>query len=157
MVADNWTVRLAVALRCLRLWTVGVLVLTVGGAPAAAAGNVGFSKLFYVCPSPDEIDFSWAPASNASFYSLQLLGPIDPTVNGGVTGTYLRQFGSIEVAKGQTQNAAITLAPAVISSPLTMQWQVMVGGPNGYTGLIPTFQTAIVTIPCTQNTLLASV
>src|SRR5581483_5909621 len=88
--------------------------------PAALAteGGVGFSTLTYVCPSPGEIDFAWAPADGAQFYSLQLVGPQDPAVNGGINGTYLRQFGTIEVVKGTQQNASVSVNLNALAPPV---------------------------------------
>ena len=120
--------------------------------------RVGFSQLSYVCPSPNEIDFAWSPDPKATFYSLQLVDPVDQTVNGGLTGTYLPQFGTIELLKGQVNNAMVTLSPSSLAAPpLVLTFQVMLGGRDGYTGLVPSPQTAQVPTPCTANTLPVSV
>ncbi|HVA24418.1 MAG TPA: hypothetical protein VMW62_08495 [Chloroflexota bacterium] len=122
--------------------------------PALALTNasVGESLLTYVCPTPFQINFSWTPATNAVFYSLQLVGPLDPTINGAVSGSYIRQFGTIEVAKGTINSASVSLSQAAAASPSFQQWQMMVGGPNGYLGLMPRMQVALVPVPCTQTT-----
>jgi hypothetical protein len=130
------------------------LVLALLASPALAApdANVGFTRLTFVCPSPFEIDFSWPAASNATSYSLQLVGPLDPAANGGVSGTFLRQFGTIEVANGVSGAATITLSGASLPNPLTLQWQVMLSGPHGYTSVVPRQQVALVPAPCGQTT-----
>ena len=118
----------------------------------ALDANLGWSTLTYVCPSPLEIDLSWTAANNATFYSLQLMAPVDPTLNGGIGGTYLRQFGSIEVAKGQITSAAVSLAQASLPGATALQWEVMLGGPHGYADFVPGQQVAIVPVPCGQTT-----
>lgn len=127
--------------------------------PAAAVDlRVGFSQLSYICPSPTEIDFAWSPDANATFYSLQLVEPIDPTINGGLTGTYLPQFGTIELLKGQVNNATVSLSSSSLAAPaLVLTFQVMLGGRDGYTGLVPAQQVAQVPTPCTANTVPVSV
>jgi hypothetical protein len=127
-------------------------------APALAVPDAGlaFSRLTYVCPNPMQIDFSWTPVNNALFYSLQLAGPIDPALNGAVAGTYLRPFGTIEVTKGQALSASVTLNPASAATPLSLQWQVVLGAPTGYVGLVPRMQVAIIPVPCGQTTPLDS-
>ena len=129
--------------------------------PAAEVGatdvSVGFSQLSYVCPTPTEIDFAWSPDANATFSSLQLVDPIDQTVNGGISGTYLPQFGTVELLKAQVNNATVTLSPASLAGPpLTLVFQVMLGGRDGYTGLVPTQQVVQVATPCLQNTVSVS-
>ncbi|MFI5266675.1 MAG: hypothetical protein ACHQ7M_04785 [Chloroflexota bacterium] len=121
-------------------------------AQALTNANVGISVLTYVCPTPFQINFSWTPAPNGVFYSLQLAGPLDPAINGGVGGAYIRQFGTIEVAKGAINSASVSLSQAAAANPSFQQWQVMAGGPNGYLGLIPRAQVALVPVPCTQTT-----
>ena len=111
----------------------------------------------YVCPTPLEIDITWTPVDNVTFYSLQLVGPQDPTQNGGLGGTYLRQFGTVEVAKGQLTSAAVSLAQASLPVEATaLQWQVMLGGRHGYQGIIPKQQIAIIPVPCGQTKPLES-
>ena len=129
-------------------------VILAWAPPAGAASNfnVGFSVLTYQCPSPFQINFSWTPAANAVFYSLELAGPLDATTNGGVSGTFVRQFGTIEVAKGVTNSASVSLSPAALANPSFQQWQLMVGGANGYLGLVPRSQVALVPVPCTATT-----
>jgi len=125
-------------------------------APALATldANVGFSQLTYVCPSPFEIDFAWPPAANAVSYSLQLVGPQDPASNGGLTGTYLRQFGTIEVANANVNTASVSLArPSIGPGSLVLSWQVMTVGAHGYTGILPVQQAVQVPVPCSKNTL----
>jgi len=130
------------------------LALLVSAMPASATeAGIGYSVLTYVCPTPDRIDFAWAPADGATFYSLQLVDPVDPTINGGVTGTYLRQFGSLEVAKGGFQNFTVMLASGSIPLPEAETWQVMAGGKKGYLGLVPRTQTVSIPMPCTANTV----
>lgn len=113
---------------------------------------IGFTVLTYVCPGPFQINFSWTPVTGAVFYALQLVGPLDPTSNGGVTGTYVRQFAAIEVANGAMNSASVTLSQGSLTGVTAQQWQVMIGGPNGYTAFVPRQQVALVPIPCTQTT-----
>jgi hypothetical protein len=125
---------------------------------SAADASVGFSQLSYLCPTPAEIDFAWSPAANAAFYSLQLVLPLDQTVNGGISGTYLRQFGTIELLKAPVNNATVTLASGSLGAPpLTLTFQVMQGGQDGYTGLVPAQQVVRVPTPCLANTIPVSV
>ncbi|MDE3074212.1 MAG: hypothetical protein KGJ86_02175 [Chloroflexota bacterium] len=137
----------------LRIAIASAILAALGPSAAAASdATVGFSRLTYVCPTSTQIDFTWDQAVNATFYSLQLIGPVNPSINGGVTGTYLPQFGSIEVANGTMTSASVSLAAGSLTSPLTLSWEVMVGGPTGYEGMIPTQQTANIPMPCTQTT-----
>jgi hypothetical protein len=138
-----------------RMPTFVLALVPLAGAPEAYAmpdANVGMAILTYVCPNPFQIDFSWTPAANAVFYALQLVGPLDASINGGVAGGYVRQFGTIEVAKGQINSASVALSQAALANPSSQQWQVMVGGPHGYLGLVPRQQLALVPVPCTQTT-----
>lgn len=133
------------------------LVLAAAGpAEAATDANVAFSRLTYVCPSPYQISFTWPSAANATSYSLQLVGPLDPATNGGVAGTFLRQFGTLEVANGVSGSATITLSQGSVPSPITTQWQLMLVGPHGYTAVVPRQQIAVVPLPCGQTTPLDS-
>jgi len=125
-----------------------VAALIASPALAATDANVAFTRLTYVCPSPYQIDFSWPAATNATSYSLQLVGPLDPAVNGSVGGTFLRQFGTIEVANGVSGSATVTLVAGSVPNPVTMEWQVMLSGPHGYTALVPRQQIALVPVPC---------
>ena len=132
--------------------TLGLAVaLTASPALAMTDANVAFTRLTYVCPSPYEIDFTWPSAANATSYSLQLVGPLDPAANGGVSGTFLRQFGTVEVANGVSGAATVTLDAGSLPNPVTLQWQVMLSGPHGYTAFIPHQQVALVPVPCGQT------
>ena len=134
-----------------------VLVLAVGLGPlsgdayAIRSANVGFTVLTYVCPGPFTINFSWTPATNAVFYSLDFMGPQDAGSNGGVGGSYLRQFGAVEVMKGPATSASVSLSSTALAGVTAQQWQVMVGGANGYTAFVPRQQVAVVPIPCTAT------
>jgi hypothetical protein len=148
-----------------RLWRLLALVATLPlgllAFPASTqalnnTAKIGMPVLTYVCPNPFQIDFSWTPAANAVFYSLELAGPLDATANGGVSGTYLRQFGTIELAKGAINSASVSLSQAATASPSLQQWQVMAGGPSGYVGIVSRAQVAQVIMPCTQTTPLQS-
>ena len=137
-----------------------MLTLLLGSAAPAGATDVtvGFSQLSYVCPTPDELDFAWSPDANATFYSLQLVDPVDQTINGGITGTYLPQFGTIELVKAPVNNATVTLADSSLAAPpLTLTFQVMLGGRDGYTGLVPAQQVVHISTPCQANTVAVSV
>ncbi|SRR5579884_1561616 len=143
--------------RMLRLVAVVGALLALAEPALAIESYMPWSRMTYVCPSPLEIDLSWTPVDKAAFYSLQLVTPLDPSQNGGIGGTYLRQFGTIEVARGQITSANIALAPASLSPDTTaLQWQVMLGGPQGYQGIMPRQQVAVVPVPCTQTTPLES-
>jgi len=122
--------------------------------PAALAieANVPITKLTYLCPSPTSIEFAWQPVDGADSYSFQLVGPVDPAVNGGINGTFIRQFGTIEIATGQVNNASVNLDEGAITKPLSLQFQVMVSTKGGYSGMIPPSQVAVVPIPCSKNT-----
>jgi hypothetical protein len=133
-----------------------LLGLTAASAQAMPDANVGPSLLTYVCPNPLQLDFSWTPAVNGTFYSLQLRGPLTSSINGGVSGTYLRQFGAIEVAKGQINSASVRLSQASLANNSTLQWQLMIGGPHGYLGLILRQEVALVPAPCSVTTPQAS-
>ena len=127
-----------------------------GDVYAIRSANVGFTVLTYVCPGPFTINFSWTPAANAVFYSLALVGPQDAGSNGGVSGSYLRQFGAIEVMNGPATSASVSLSSTALAGVSGQQWQVMVGGPNGYTAFVPRQQVALVPIPCTATTPVQS-
>ena len=124
---------------------------------AHADDRTGFVQLSYACPNPLQIDFSWTAADNASFYSLQLAKPVDASQNGGVGGTFLPQFGTTEVVKGQAMTVSVNLAQAALPSPIAMQWQVMVGGRHGYTGLVTLQEIAMVSVPCDQTATTTTV
>ncbi len=130
-----------------------LLCLLTLAEPAFAGPDaaVGFSRLSYTCPSATEIDFTWSPAVNATFYSLQLVEPLDAGQNGGVAGTFLRQYGSVEVAKGGSGAANVTLAAGSLPNETTLYWQLMIGGPHGYTGMVPREQVALIPAPCTPT------
>jgi hypothetical protein len=135
-----------------RALAAALAALTLSTPPALATeGGVGYSTLTYVCPSPGQIDFAWAPADGAVFYSLQLAGPLDPTLNGGINGNYLRQFNTIEVTKGTMQNASVSVNLNALALPASLQWQIMAGGKKGYLGLVPLQQVVSIPMPCTAN------
>jgi len=138
-----------------RALTLVACLLSLGVLPRPALAidsNIGFSKLSFVCPSQQEINFAWSPVDGAAGYSLQLVGPLDPGINGGISGTFLRQFGTTELSKGQMNNAAVSLNGST-ASPLILEFEVMVLSKNGYAGLVPAQQMALVPIPCNQNSV----
>ncbi len=138
-------------LRRLRLMVAVACLCALWPGPASAADvNVGFSALTYTCPSTSQINFTWTDATGSNGYSLQLVAPLDPIVNGNLTGTYLRQFGTIEVASGTTTSFTVPLTATVTAGSLN--FQVMVVGPSGYEGLVPIQQKAAIPIPCTKTT-----
>lgn len=134
-------------LACLLL--AGVMFIAAPPPPTAAIeAGAGWSSLSFVCPTPTDIQFTWKAVDGAAFYSLQLAGPIDPTINGGVDGQFVRQFGSIEVARGSMTTAEVTLNSGAIGQPIVLTWYVMLGGKKGYLGLVPAQQVVHVPVPC---------
>ena len=128
--------------RRLRLWTLSGLLpvaasLLAPQTASAVSDNIGFSRLTYFCPTPTQVSFSWTPAINAVSYSLQIVGPLDPSLNGGVKGTYLEQFGTEELSNSPATTATVTLSPSDLPRPTTVQWEVMASGQHGYTGWVP--------------------
>jgi hypothetical protein len=129
--------------------------LILSGWPLSAQAipaSVPFVTLTYLCPSPHSIEFAWQPADGIDSYSLQLAGPLDETINGGISGSFIRQFGTIEVASGQIANASVTLQDSATGKPLMLQFFLMAKMGGSLTGIVPPSQVAIVPIPCTKNT-----
>lgn len=146
MVAGRWLRTLFAAGCCLSPFALAP-------APVLAVGaNIPFVTLTYLCPSPNSIEFAWQPADGVDSYSLQLVGPIDETLNGGITGTFVRQFGTLEIASGQINNASVTLQDGSTAKPLVLQFFLMVKTAGSLAGIVPPSQVAIVPIPCNKNT-----
>ena len=134
----------------------GLLMAVLASPAGATPAGIGFSDLNYVCPNTGTIDFSWTPVGGAQFYSLQLTGPTDPSLNGGIGGTYLRQFGAIEIFNGTTTNASLNANVGALPAGTALQFQVMLGVRGSYSGIVPLQQVVSVPMPCTAVTTAVS-